>query len=149
MTPQVRKTSAAVLMATALIAGHEGLRNYAYLDPVKIWTVCYGETRGVKKGDYFTTEQCKEMLGGRIAEFEAGVDSCVKRDMPVTRKVAFISLAYNIGIAAFCKSTAARMMNLGLVREACNAITLWDKAKGIRLPGLVRRRAEERELCLQ
>jgi lysozyme len=32
---------------------------------------------------------------------------------------------------------------------ACNAFLLYTKAKGIELPGLVKRRGQEREMCLR
>ena len=51
--------TALLAAAVALVSGFEGLRNYAYRDPVGIPTICFGETRGVHMGDYKTTQEGK------------------------------------------------------------------------------------------
>ena len=48
--------------AMALAAGFEGVRYVAYQDVGSVWTICYGETLGVKKGDTATPEQCESQL---------------------------------------------------------------------------------------
>lgn len=151
--------SAAVLTAAiALVGAWEGLRTVAYRDPVGIPTVCYGETRGVKMGDRYTVEQCKEMLGEGLIEFEAMMRRCLVAPdrIPDKSYVAFLSLTYNIGPGAWCKSSIRRYANkyaetgnLGHLAEACNRIRLYNKAGGRVLKGLVRRRAEERQICLE
>jgi GH24 family phage-related lysozyme (muramidase) len=66
---------------------------------------------------------------------------------------AAISLAYNIGTDAFCRSTAARHFRAGDWRGGCDALTAWNKARvnGRLVPvrGLTRRRRHEREICLR
>lgn len=143
-----RKAGYAALVV-ALVGGFEGLRTKAYRDPVGIPTVCFGETKGVKMGDQYTKAQCETMLIERLEEFRAGVDKCLKVPMPDERKAAVVSLAYNIGTGAFCKSTVARKLNAGDVQGGCDAFMMWTKAKGITLPGLVTRRKVERDLCLK
>lgn len=138
-----------VALVVALVGGFEGLRTKAYRDPVGIPTVCFGETKGVKMGDQYTKAQCETMLIARLEEFRAGVDKCLKVPMPDERKAAVVSLAYNIGTGAFCKSTVARKLNAGDVQGGCDAFMMWTKAKGITLPGLVTRRKVERDLCLK
>jgi len=34
-------------------------------------------------------------------------------------------------------------------RQGCDALMRWNKAAGITFPGLTKRRAKERELCLK
>ena len=51
---RLKKSAAVGAAAIALVAGWEGLRTKAYLDAVKVPTVCFGETRGVKLGDSYT-----------------------------------------------------------------------------------------------
>jgi lysozyme len=150
MTSRLKKGGAAMAAAVALVGGFEGLRNYAYRDPVGIPTLCFGETRGVKMGDYKTTAECKDMLADRLVEFETGMRKCLVYPdrMPAGAYTAFLSASYNIGTAAFCKSSMAKRANQGDLKGACNALLMWDKAAGIRLPGLTRRRQEERKLCL-
>lgn len=153
MTPKAKKATAWVSICVACTAGFEGLRTIAYKDPVGIPTICFGETQRqdgtrVQLGDKATVEECKELLGNRVEEFGRGVDSCVKGELPPKRKAALVSFAYNVGTDAFCKSTLARKLNYGDVRGACDELLRWTKAKGIELPGLVKRRQQERELCL-
>lgn len=133
----------------ACVSGFEGLRQYAYDDVRGIPTICFGETLGVHRGDHKTTEECRIMLGDRIQEFGSGVDSCVPGPLPDARKAAYTSLAYNIGVGAFCGSSVARKANLGDARGSCDAMLLWNKAAGVPLPGLTNRRQQERALCLE
>lgn len=138
------------LLAVAVVGGYEGLRTTAYRDVVGIPTVCFGETRGVRMGDSYTVDECKAMLGDGLVEFEAGMRKCLAAPdrIPDKSYVAFLSLAYNIGGGAFCRSTVARKANAGDLRGACDAILAWNKAGGRVIDGLDRRRKEERALCL-
>ena len=145
------KTNASLAAAAvALVGAWEGVRTYAYRDIVGVPTVCFGETRGVKMGDRYTMEECRAMLGDGIVEFEAGIRKCLTRPDAVPDKayVAFLSLSYNIGTGAFCKSTVARRTNAGDYRGACEAISLFNKAGGRVVQGLVNRRQDERRICL-
>lgn len=145
-----QKRAGIVAICVACIAPAEGLRQIAYRDPVGIPTICFGETAGVKIGDHKTTDECKDMLADRVErDFIPGVERCITRPMPDRRKAAFVSFAYNIGVEGFCRSSIARKYNAGDVVGACDALLLYVKAKGITLPGLVKRREEERKLCLE
>jgi lysozyme len=142
--------SALGIAAVGLIGGFEGLRTTAYLDPVGIPTVCYGETRGVELGDRHTAEECRAMLGDALVEFEQDMRACLDHpdEIPDGPYTAFLSLAYNIGNGAFCRSTLVRLANEGDLRGACNQLPRWNRAGGRVLQGLVNRRAKEREICL-
>jgi lysozyme len=142
-------TGATLAALIALVGGFEGLRTYAYRDPVGIPTICFGETRGVQMGDTATVEECKAMLGDRLLEFASGVDRCLTVPAPDKPYMAFVSLAYNIGTGAFCKSTVVKRWNAKRFVESCDAILMWNKAGGRVLPGLVTRREAERKLCLE
>lgn len=147
---RLKKNVALVAALATLVGGFEGLRTYAYRDPVGIPTICFGETRGVKIGDKATAEQCRAMLGLRLVEFASGVDKCLTKQNAVTdgAYMAFVSLAYNIGVGAFCKSPVVTLANAGRLTAACNAMTAFVYARGIKLPGLVARREAERKVCL-
>ncbi len=101
-------------------------------------------------GDRKTPEECKNMLEERLEGFYGGVVACVPRlsTQSPERIASHVSLAYNIGVGAYCKSTVARRSNAGDWVGGCDAFLMWNKAAGIPLPGLSRRRAEERKLCL-
>lgn len=148
---RIKKGGALAASVVALVSGFEGLRTYAYRDPVGIPTICFGETRGVKMGDHKTPAECKDMLVSRLAEFETGMRKCLASPdtIPDNAYAAFLSFTYNAGTGNFCKSSVASRANQGNLRGACDALLMWDKARGIRLPGLTKRRQEERALCLR
>jgi lysozyme len=76
---------------------------------------------------------------------------CLKNPGAIPGKsyVAFVSLTYNIGVGAFCRSTARKRLNRGDIRGACNAAKWFNKAGGRTIKGLVNRRAAEHRLCLE
>lgn len=139
---------AAMAMAVSLIGDFEGKRNEAYQDIVGVWTICYGETRGVEAGDAATNAQCDAMLAEGIKDFEAGLDKCLTADVPIKPKIAFVSWAYNVGVGAACRSTLVRKANAGDIEGACNELPRWNRAGGRVIRGLTNRRITERDLCL-
>ncbi len=141
--------TAAGALAIILIGGFEGLRLSAYRDVINKPTICFGETKNVRMGDRKTKAVCERMLENRLVEFSAGVDRCLKRRVPDKSYIAFVSLAYNVGTGAFCRSTLVKKANAGDIKGACLELSKWDRAGGKRVRGLTRRRAEERALCLE
>ena len=137
----------AILLVT--LPAHEGVVYRVYRDPVGIASYCMGETENPQWGRKYTHTECMAKLQDRLPEFYAGVKACVPGEMSDQRVAAFVSLAYNIGWAGFCKSSVARLQNAGQFRAACDAMLKFRFAKGIPLPGLTRRRNEERALCLK
>jgi lysozyme len=136
-------------IATASVGASEGYRQNAYLDPVNIPTACYGETRNIRIGMHFTLAECNTMLEGRLVEFDRGIAKCVGDwdDYSPNTRAAGVSLAYNIGLGAFCKSSVARLWNAGHIKEGCYAFLKWNKAGGVVFPGLTKRRQREIDLC--
>lgn len=140
--------------AVPFVGRWEGLRLVAYRDLVGVWTVCYGETKGVSPGDVYTKPECDAMFSRELLEYRSGLHAYFSAEtiaarLPVARDVAFASLAYNVGVSGAGKSTATRRLNDGNVAGACNALTWWNKAGGRVVRGLVNRRTDEQELCLQ
>lgn len=142
-------------VAVPFVGKWEGLRLTAYLDRIAsppVWTVCYGETKGVRPGDTYSTAQCDEMLARELLEYRRGwhgylSDETSTTRLPVHRDVAYTSLAYNVGIAGAGKSTATRRLNAGDIEGGCEAISWWNKSGGRVVRGLVNRRAEDVALC--
>lgn len=130
-----------------LVGSFEGLRTVAYKDPVGIPTICYGSTAGVKMGQTATRAQCEELLGEELLEAHDAMAACVKVPLSPNERSAYTSFTYNVGGLAFCRSTLVRKLNAGDHRGACAELSRWNKARGIVLPGLTRRRAAERQLC--
>jgi lysozyme len=132
----------------AFIAGYEGLRTQAYLDPVGIPTICYGSTRGVELGQRATKAQCDQLLKNEAGEFGEAVLKLVKVPINQNQFDALTSFAFNVGIGAFSKSTLLKKLNAGDYYGAANQFNRWTYSKGRKLPGLVTRRAAERKLFL-
>lgn len=150
MTSRLKRNSAIAAAAVALIGGFEGLRTVAYRDPIGIPTICFGETRNVKMGDVKTKAECQQMLNGRLQEFERDMRACLKNPdkVPDGPYIASLSLTYNIGASAFCRSSVRQFLDAGKIRDACDAFLRFTKAGGMTLPGLVKRRQAEREVCM-
>jgi len=147
------------LTATFLTAPWEGNENLAYYDRLgKVWTVCFGETKGVKPGDRYTDEECLRKLYTRLEyDFRRPLQKCIREfdAAPVSVQASMLDLSYNVGVGAACNSTAARLIATGDMRGACYAMTRFNRAGGKIIEGLKRRREYgdtnrigELELCL-
>lgn len=142
---------AAIALAVPLIGGWEGKRNDPYLDIVGIPTVCYGETR-VQMRRYSDAE-CKTMLESAVKGFMEPVAKCSPTiaNRPY-QLAAATSLAYNIGVSAYCRSSADKRFDAGNLAGGCAGLKLWDKARVggrlVRVQGLANRRADEYRLCM-
>jgi lysozyme len=138
----------AIALASPMIARWEGTRTDPYRDIAGRWTVCTGETRVPMRRR--TPSECAAMLRRAIDhDFAPGVLRAVPglAERP-HQLAASISLSYNIGLAAFARSTVARRFNAGDWRGGCEAFALWTRAGGRVVHGLERRRRDERRLCL-
>ncbi len=143
--------AALVLAATTLvgIATHEGYEEVAK-PPVAgdVPTNGFGSTVGVKLGDRTTPVRALQRLLDEVdSVYAQGVRNCVTVPLFPWEFAAFVSLAYNIGVKAFCGSTLVMKLNVGDYAGACAEISKWDKFKGRALLGLTRRRTEERAIC--
>lgn len=141
------------LSISLLIMPSEGLRTTAYLDKIAkppVWTVCYGETLGIKPGMKFTVKQCEDMLYARVQkDFDKPLSQCFAAwtSKPAYWRAAVISWAYNVGTGAACNSTLRKKADAGDLKGACQELLKWDKAGGKRIKGLALRRSRELEVC--
>jgi len=137
-----------------LICDFEGKRLVAYDDGVGIWTIGFGTTvypNGirVKKGDTCTEAQAKAYMQNDLKKFEYAVNDAVNIPLNQNQYDALVSLTYNIGAAAFSKSTLVKKLNAGDIRGAADQFDVWINAGGKRMQGLVNRRAKEKLLFLK
>lgn len=137
--------SAATLVGIAL---HEGYRSDAYLPtPEDVPTIGFGTTDGVKMGDRITPERALVRLLADATKFERAVKRCAPVPMFDYEFQAYVSLTYNIGEGAFCRSTLVRKLNTLDYEGACREILRWDRQAGRPLPGLTKRRQAEYRMC--
>lgn len=150
MTPKQRAAAVAAI-ATAIAIPAEGLRQWAYLDPPGILTVCYGHTGGVVKGKKYSLDECKELLTADMMDAVMAVERC-HPGLPQNVHAAFADAVYNIGPTVACSSTASRHLAAGNFEAACRELPRWNKAHvggvPVPLPGLTKRRNAEMQLCL-
>ncbi|WP_422371327.1 glycoside hydrolase family protein [Hoeflea sp.] len=137
--------------------GHEGKVLRAYRDPVGVITIGYGFTWGSKvfREWWLKKHGRKLQLGDRIAEADSSavlkklidaeyygpVRKHASRATPHAQAAA-TDMLFNCGLGA-AKWTWFKALVRGDVREAARRLKVTaTTAKGRRLPGLVRRRAE-------
>jgi len=138
------------LAASALvsIAISEGFKSEAYVPvPGDVPTIGFGTTENVKLGDKITVERALIKLLADASKYENAVKKCAPVPMYQYEYSAYVSLAYNIGINAFCNSTLVKKLNQHDYDGACKEILRWDKFQGNPLPGLTARRVHEYKLC--
>ena len=134
------------------VADFEGYVPFGYRDPVGIPTKCFGDTENVVLGREYTREECVRSINEHAYELAVPVMRCIPKleTMPDKVKAAVLSMSYNIGNGAMCKSSVARYMNAGDWEKGCRRMAeIYKTAKGRELPGLVRRRKYESEMCLE
>lgn len=126
-----------------LIKNFEGLRLRAYQDAVGVWTIGYGHTGDVRPGMVITESQADDLLQKDLKRFEKGVEDSLTRPASQNQFDALVSLAYNIGINAFRKSSVLKLFNAGDIEGAAKQFGEYIMAGGSILRGLVRRRVAE------
>lgn len=135
--------------AVELIKKEEGCRLKAYRDSAGIWTIGFGHTEGVKEGNIWTQEQADAALKKDVSYYMTAVlKTCPTLANYSNRLAACTSLAYNIGVNAFAKSTVARYIRRGEIQAAANAFGMWVYAGGQKLKGLINRRRREKAIFL-
>ena len=144
----VGAVAAAVLLV--FTPAQEGRILTTYRDIGGVLTYCDGATESAQAGRIYTPAECDAQLDRDLERHAAGIARCVPMNrLTDGQKVAFVDVAFNIGVSAFCGSSMARKANAGDMVGACDALLLWNRAGGREVAGLTKRRQRERELCLK
>jgi lysozyme len=121
----------------------ENCRLTAYQDSAGVWTIGYGHTAGVKKGDRITQFQAEQFLKEDLAKFEAVANKC-RRITTQGKFDAILDFIYNCGPAKFNGSTLKQYIESGRKDwEVQEQFLRWVNAGGKKLGGLVSRRIWE------
>lgn len=128
------------------IKSFEGLRLKAYDDGGGVWTIGYGSTKGVHKGDEIIEDEAESMLVWDLNEAEDAVNMYVDVDISQNEFDALVSLVFNIGAGAFNQSTLLRLLNMGDRTGAALQFPRWCKDNGKTVQGLLNRRNKEMEM---
>ena len=158
---------------------YEGYRTRPYLCPAHIWTIGYGHvlyqdqirlpmvrppdktTREIPmiRREYplkpednrvWSKEEIERLFSMDVAAFERGVlrlvPGCAGHQ---GRFDALVSFAFNAGLGNLQRSQIRMKANRGDIDGAADAFMQWTKGGGKELPGLVKRRRDERTLFLR
>lgn len=158
-----------------LMHKYEGYRNRPYLCPAHIWTIGYGHVlyqeqirlpmartdkpiamirkeMPLQPGDnrVWSKQETDNLFSQDVASFERGVlrlvPGCVGHQ---GRFDALVSFAFNVGLGNLQRSSVRIKANRGEWEAAADAFLLWNKGGGKVLPGLDKRRKDERALFLR
>lgn len=136
-------------LAAPFVSSWEGCRLTAYQDVAGVWTIGYGHTGpDVFSGLVIAPELAVEYLREDLARHAGAVAGAVRVKVTENQFVALLSLVFNIGPAAFKRSSVLRNLNNKATTQAAESFKLWRKAGGKVVSGLVRRRAAESKLFL-
>lgn len=130
----------------ALIKKFEGCRLTAYKCPSGVYTIGYGHTNGVKKGQRITQKEAEAYLREDVKKFENGVNKYVSAPLTQNQFDALVSFCFNCGLGAFKTSTLRKKLNAKDYAGASKELLRWNKASGVVLDGLKRRRNAEKDL---
>jgi lysozyme len=129
-----------------IIKDSEGLRLVAYQDTGGVWTIGYGHTGpDVKVGQTITEARADELLRRDVVEAE----DAVRKLCPITTQNQFdalVSFTFNLGAGQLKESTLRRLHNEGDYFAAKLQFGRWVNDNGVKLNGLVKRRAAEAAL---
>jgi GH24 family phage-related lysozyme (muramidase) len=140
-------------MTTALdlIKHFEGCVLHPYKDAVGLWTIGYGcrWIKGVavsEKTEPLTQEEADDLLKAEIVKTRDQVLKVTKGPLTENQVSALVSFVFNLGLGTYAHSTLLKLLNAGDKTGAGAEFPKWVYAGGAVLPGLVKRRAAEREL---
>lgn len=149
-----------------MIKHHEGVRVKPYRCPALLWTVGVGhvidpahakvpfeQRRDLSIPDgwnrVLSMDEVDNILAQDLGRFERGV----ARFCPAALAHqgifdSLVSFAFNVGLGNLQRSSLRMKTNRGEYRDAADEFLKWTKAGGRVLPGLVKRRNDERALYL-
>ena len=119
----------------------EGFRGVAYQDSVGVWTIGYGHTKGVRKGDHINRREAEQYMLSDLAPIETFLRAFPKEVDTQGKFDALTDFAFNLGLTRLKNSTLWQK-----VLEKADDVAIqyqfrrWNKAGGRVLQGLVDRR---------
>ena len=147
-----------------LIKHHEGVRLKPYRCPAKLWTVGVGHVLYPDQGRLpldqrdayplkaednrvFSGAEVDGILSSDLQRFESGIAKLFPMVLAQGQFDALCSFAFNLGLGGVQRSTLRQKVLRGEV-EAADEFLKFTRGGGKILPGLVKRRNDERALFL-
>ena len=126
----------------------EGVRLKAYRCSANVLTIGVGHTAAMGdpipvEGMKISDEEADIILSRDLAVIEAQVQAAVKVHLNQRQYDTLISFVFNVGIAAFRKSTLLKKLNASQYDEVPSELLKWNRVKGKVVAGLTNRRKAE------
>lgn len=140
---------------TELMHHFEGCKLDSYLCPAKIPTIGWGNTfyesgRKVKIDESISQERADRLFEWVAESFATQVRQLVKVQLNENQFSALVCFAYNLGVNNLRSSTLLKKVNANPNDpEIFTEFLRWNKAGGVVLNGLVKRRQAEGNLYYQ
>ena len=151
--------------ALLMLKKHEGVRYKPYRCPAALWTIGVGHVLYPEQGNLtmaermnfplkiehfriFSKEEVDEILKADLARFIRGVSRYCPVITSQGQLDALVSFAFNVGLGALQRSTLRQKHNRGDYEGAANEFLKYTRGGGKVLPGLVKRRNDEKALYL-
>lgn len=135
-----------------LIRKYEGYKTTPYRCPAGLYTVGYGHVigNGLQLPDEwnrkFSLGEINELLKSDLARFERGVLRYCSVHLTQSQFDALVSFSFNLGLGVLQRSTLRQKILRGDGEGAAEEILKYNKAGGVVLKGLTRRRQAEYDL---
>jgi lysozyme len=148
-----------------MIKHHEGVRYKPYRCPARLWTIGVGHVLYPNQGRLpldqrdsfalepehnrtFSKEEVDGILSADLQRFETGITKLFPMVLTPGQNDALVSFAFNLGLGGVQRSTLRQKVLRGEIEEASNEFLKFTRGGGKVLPGLVKRRQDERSLFL-
>ena len=148
-----------------MIKHHEGVRYKPYRCPAKLWTVGVGHVLYPVQGRLpldqrdafplesndsrtFSSDEVNGILSTDLQRFETGITKLFPMVLAQGQFDALTSFAFNLGLGGVQRSTLRSKVLRGEIEEAADEFLKFTRGGGKILPGLVKRRNDERALFL-
>lgn len=138
-----------VVIATSVIANFEGFSPVVYSDAGNL-AIGYGhdlvEGDGFDSASTITESDALALLQQDLSNYVQCVNNNVTASLTPNQFAALYSFTYNVGCAAFQKSTLLKKINTGDFSGASAEFLKWDISQGQVVEALVERRTSEQSL---
>ena len=148
-----------------MIKHHEGVRYKPYRCPARLWTVGVGHVLYPDQGRLpldqrdafplkaednrvFSGAEVDGILSADLIRFEAGITKLFPVVLTPGQNDALVSFGFNLGLGGVQRSTLRQKVLRGEIEEAADEFLKFTRGGGKILPGLVKRRQDERALFL-
>jgi len=151
--------------AVEMVKHHEGVRFKPYRCPAKLWTIGVGHVLYPDQGKMpvdqrdsyalrpedsrtFSAEEVNGILRADLQRFERGVLLFCTVNLTQGMFDSLVSFSFNCGLGTLQRSTLRQKLLRGDKAGAAEELLKYTKGGGKVLPGLVKRRQDERALFL-